>query len=238
MATPIPTLVLVRPLDQAKRFLASVEARVDREFGAVLSPIIDIQKTRAAVDLSEYDGVILTSENGLLGLDTSQATDGRTAWCVGPRTAEAAAAMGFRTIVGDGSAEALMTLIADARPSGRLVHPCGRHATLDFEAGLSGAGVDVEAVVVYDQAARSLSPEAREVLASGPAVVPLFSPRSARLLREEAPAIAPTVRPIVMSEAVAEAWGVDVPRPRISAQPNGAAMLDAVADELNRDAPC
>ena len=67
---------------------------------------------------------------------------------------------------------------------------------------------------------------------------PLFSPRSARLVRAAIERISDKVRPVAMSEQVATAWGTDAPAARVASEPTSAAMLARVLAELRDDSPC
>ncbi|WOI55911.1 uroporphyrinogen-III synthase [Palleronia sp. LCG004] len=192
----------------------------------IFSPILRI------VDVTPPDipegTLVLTSEQGVrraaaLGLR------GRRVWTVGPRTARLADAEGFvRETFVPGTADALLEAIA-AQERGPVVHLHGRHVTRDVARALRQRGLQAESRVVYDQIARSLSLAARSRIADGHALLPLFSPRSARLVAHDLVAPPPASTAVVaMSEAVAEAWpfGGTV---HIAPRPDAEAMLQVLA---------
>jgi uroporphyrinogen-III synthase len=233
-----PTLVLTRPQAQSQRFLEACQDQLGRPIDAIISPIIEIFRVGDHVDLSQFGAIILTSANGLLGIDTMQSPKGVSAWCVGPQTAEAARDAGFEVVSAGGSAEDLRRVLAKAAPSEHLVHLRGLHGTGDLAAELSKEGLNVTAQIVYEQRPCALNAEAKARLANGPAVLPIFSPRSARALRDAVTEIASTVHPISISAAVAKAWDPSGKSTCIASSPDGAAMVAAVVKELSADSSC
>lgn len=223
-------LLLTRPLPAARRFLAACEAARGAPIPAALSPVLAIRPI--PVPLPERPAaLILTSESGAaragaLGLG------GLSAWCVGPRTAEAAAAQGLEPREAGPDAEALLNALLAARPRGPLLHIRGEHARGDLAARLRAGGLDAREAVAYRQEALPPTSEARAAL-DGPEtlVAPLFSPRSAALLVAwggRAP-----LRVVAMSDAVAEAAAplraVDL---RVASSPTGEAMVRATLRSL------
>lgn len=218
-----PVLLLTRPEAQSRRFAAEVAARLP-DLPVLIAPMQEIRPRSFALPENVVT-LVLTSENGALGLP-----DGLdlTAYCVGERTAEAARAHGLRTRVAEGDAVSLLRLLRRDRPAGPLFHPHGQHVAVDLVAALTGE-FEIADAVAYDQAALPLSPAARALLAGdAPVLLPLFSPRSARLFAGEA-ARAP-LRVAAISAAAAAAW--PGPRPErlaIAQLPSSAAMVEAVA---------
>ena len=95
---------------------------------------------------------------------------------------------------------------------------------------LNERGFDVEEAVVYDQVAVSLTAEAQEILVGKSKVsVPLFSPRSARLLSEYT--ITADVTVVAISHQAAEAWQAGG-RTLIAEKPTAEAMCRAVLDAI------
>jgi uroporphyrinogen-III synthase len=88
-------------------------------------------------------------------------------------------------------------------------------------------------LVVYDQQAQPLTDAAlRRLAANGPVVVPLFSPRTAKLFSAAGPFAAP-LHLIAMSDAVAEAAGlIDATSITVAAEPTQPAMVAATASAL------
>ena len=111
-----------------------------------------------------------------------------------------------------------------------LSPPClycrGLHTRGDLAARLETAGIPTDEVVLYDARPLPLTRAADAVLSgSRPVVLPLFSPRSARLLA--ANPIAAPVRAVAISDAVAEAWNGPGDM-RVAQEPTAEAMVRAV----------
>lgn len=228
--TEAPRLLLTRPLPAARRFLADCEAALGRPIPAILSPVLAIRPLPVTLP-DRPAALLLTSENGAeragaLGLA------GLPAWCVGPRTAEAAREAGLAAREAGGDVEALLAALLAERPPGPLLHLRGEYTRGDLAARLRAAGLRAEEAVAYAQDAVAPTPEARAALdGDAPLVAPLFSPRSAALLvgwRPRAP-----LRVVAMSGAVAKA--VLALRPeelRVACAPTGPAMVEATLAAL------
>lgn len=243
MAEAPPALLLTRPAAQSARFLAQCEEALGAPVEAMVASIIEIVPRDIAIDLSAFAGVVFTSENAVAALGKSDDVRGMRAWCVGGRTADAASRSGFDTVSAEGAAEDLIALVLREPPAGRLLHLCGAHVAADVAGRLTEAGVPTDACVIYDQVPQPLPEAARHLLErpARPVILPLFSPRSARLLRNAAPEPSPLVRPLAMSAQVAAAWGPATdPRrgTRVAQRPTAADLLALVLDELRDDPAC
>lgn len=193
----------------------------------VIAPLMQIVGTGAQVDLSGAAGVIFTSRNGV---DFAPRMPGLPAWCVGDRTAEAARLAGFAARSVGGDVRNLQSALAAERPSGRLVHLHGRHVRGDLVAKLSEAGLDAEGREVYDQVGSAPDPSFFDALARNRLIVPLFSPRSAKLFATAAGPRKPGAVAVVMSPAVRDALPQDWQEGAIVAEaPSADAMVRAVA---------
>ncbi|UWP98492.1 uroporphyrinogen-III synthase [Aliiroseovarius crassostreae] len=191
----LPVLLLTRPEPGNTRVLAECEAAFGGAIPAVLSPVLEIVPVGPWPDLSRYASALLTSVHGVRG-DLS----GKRAYCVGSRTARVAAAAGASVdcIVPD--ADSLMR--KDLNPDLPMVYLRGAHVSTDLAAHFG-----CEEQVVYDQVHRPLSKPALDLIGGERRVIlPLFSPRSARLVAKEIPKDRPGVTVIAMSDAVARAW--------------------------------
>jgi uroporphyrinogen-III synthase len=184
MATP-RTLLLTRPQAQSHAFAALLAAELPGRFRPVVSPLIEIVPLPAPLDLAGLQGLLFTSANGVEQFAARTPDRSLPAWCVGDMTAAAARRAGFTALSADGDVAALATLVAAAhRPnSGAFLHVRGAHAAGDLTGLLAAAGVPARAAAIYDQTPQPLTAEARALLAAGGVhVIPLFSPRTARLL--------------------------------------------------------
>lgn len=161
-----PVVLITRPQAAARRFALQVEALGLRHVIAPLLQIVGVPHDAGA--LRDARGLVFTSENGVRFAGPGK---GRPAWCVGPRTADCARAAGYDVTEGPGDAAGLIPLIGDLGPG--WLHPHGAHVA---------ARLPVQGIVVYDQLALPLPPGAVALLqGETPVILPLFSPRSARL---------------------------------------------------------
>ncbi|MCQ0971345.1 uroporphyrinogen-III synthase [Paracoccus sp. TK19116] len=171
--------------------------------------------------------MVLTSVHAV---PASLPSRGRPAYCVGPATAKAARDAGFRVIEGSGDLAGLKPLIAVSGLD--LIHPHGRHV-----AGDSG----VPGIVVYDQLEVPLNEAAQALLAGRtPVILPLFSPRAARLVAAEIGDAPAPLSVVALSEAVAQSWrsvAGDRGSMTIAAAPTAAATLDAIRPLLSGNIP-
>jgi uroporphyrinogen-III synthase len=94
-------------------------------------------------------------------------------------------------------------------------------------------------VVAYDQIARPLSAPARAALDAGaPIILPVFSPRSSRLLAHEAAQAQAPLDLIAISAAAAAPWKDRPVSIAIAAAPDSAAMEEAVAERVFARSAC
>jgi len=192
-----PVILLTRPKAQAERF-----AQALGDATIVISPLIRIEYLPLTLELDAYSGLIFTSENGVRACGRSDLP----AYCVGDRTTEVAEAAGMQAVSAGGSADDLVTMIAQHRVDGKLLHIHGEHITGSVAERLRKNGHQLDDVVGYRQIAVPLNPDARRLLAGEKKVIlPLFSPRSARLFFQNAGQIKAPLRVVVISKVVGEA---------------------------------
>lgn len=213
------TLLLTRPEPDSRRFAARLAG-----VPAVISPLLRIVPVpHDGRELAQAEGLVFTSVHAV---PAAGAGRGRCAFCVGPRTGQIARDAGFDVIVGPGDAEGLIPLI---QVSGlRLVHPHGRHVARPLP---------VPGVVVYDQIAAPLSPEAQALLSRPqPVIAPLFSPRSAAVLAREAADAAAPLWLAAISKATLQAWeGPAAARHIVAARPDADAMVAAICRLIGKE---
>lgn len=243
--SPGPTVLLTRPAAQSQRFAAALADRFGADFRVVIAPLMAPRFLSPALP-TKATALILTSETGAEAArrmkDKLPHLAENLAYCTGDRTAAAAEAAGFRAISAQGDAEALIALILSQRKTAGeelpLLHLRGEDSRGNVAARLLAAGVACTEVVVYRQEEQPLSPEALALLAQpAPLIVPLFSPRSARLFAAAArAAAAPLSLAAISPAAAAMAEALAPARLITAARPDAAAMLDAVT-LLIRDLP-
>lgn len=186
-----PVVLITRPDPAARRFAAQVEALGLRHVMAPLLRIVAVPHDAQAV--RDAKGLVFTSENGVRFAGPGQ---GRPAWCVGPRTAEAARKAGYDVTEGPGDAAGLIPLIGNLGAG--WLHPHGAHVA---------ARLPVPGLVVYDQQALPLPPEGAALLQGrAPVILPLFSPRSARLAARATADHAASLWIVPISAAAEAAW--------------------------------
>ena len=220
MATGERVLLLTRPEAQSRVFLAEFQARLGRGVSSVISPVMRIVPVKSGRDLSRYATIIVTSSNAV-----SRDLAGRRVVTVGEKTAAKAQAAGAEARCLGETVDAFLKRIAEVRLPALYLH--GVHTRGDMVERARSRGVVVDEAVVYDQAEIALTQAAQDALASGRALVPLFSPRSAALVA--AYRVAPGTRVVAISEATADAWTAPG-EVMVALHPDQAAMLEAVAE--------
>lgn len=207
----VPRLLLTRPEADSRRFAALLPG-----YRALISPILRIDPVpHDSERLRMAEGLVFTSAHAVPAAGPGR---GRLALCVGGRTAEIARVAGFDIREGDGFAEGLLPLIAEA--SGPLIHPHGRHLARKLP---------VEGMVVYDQIAIPLNADAQALLAEDqPVILPLFSPRSAALLSAATRGAAAPLWVVAISPAAMACWQAPAARQIVSDAPSAQAMSVAI----------
>ena len=207
---PRPILLMTRPGDDSERTAARIGADV------IVAPILQIVPVdHDGEALARAPGLVFTSAHAVASAGQGR---GRPAICVGERTGQVAHDAGFSVIQGAGTADSLAPLIA-ASPV-PLVHPHGRQLAQRLA---------VPGVVVYDQRPQPLTARARAALMGArPVVVPVYSPRSARLLAGMAAGARAPLWLVAISDAAAAAWTAPAARRAVADQPSGRAMDAAI----------
>lgn len=201
-------LLLTRPRELAFQFLETLDPAALAGVEVVISPLIEIVTLDRPTDTEGAAGAIFTSGQGVARAPNGA---GLPAYCVGRRTANAARVAGWDVrLVAETAKDLLAAIPGDV--VGPLNHYCGKHRSGTIAEQLTARGLLTHVVVLYDQQLRSLSAEARELLA-GPkrVIVPLFSPRTAAQFLVESEG-ATRIEVVAISDAAA-----DLLRDKISA---------------------
>ncbi|MDW4549105.1 uroporphyrinogen-III synthase [Defluviimonas sp. D31] len=225
-----PILLLTRPEAQSRRFSDAFRDRFGADWPVILSPLTAIRPLDPGPLPDGDRDLVFTSENAVAAFARLAPRRGARAWCVGTRTEEAAREAGFATRIGPGDAEGLARTITASGETARLLWPRPVHAARDVAEMLNSAGIDTVSALVYEQISCPANNAATAALrGTSPVLLPLFSPRSARLA---ATAFAIAEAPLwiaAMSPAVAEAAAALSPQGlRIARTPDAPAMLDAL----------
>lgn len=224
-----PTILLTRPEPQSRRFAARLAEVCD--LPVLVAPLMQVRFLAPNLDEVPYQGLIFTSETGVQASLPLAANLPRRAYCVGRRTAEVAAAAGFDATSADGDAAALAAMLLAAPPPGPVLHLRGAETRGGLAETLTKGGLVTHEAIVYDQESRPLDPAARTLLqGTEPVILPLFSPRSARLAAAEMPQPHAPLWVVALSPAVADAAAALRPVRRETARrPDADAMLAALA---------
>jgi uroporphyrinogen-III synthase len=183
-----------------------------------------------------FAAIVLTSETGAEAARRISAAGvglPKLAYCVGDRTALAAKTAGFQAQSAQGDADTLVARILSNPPPGPVLFLRGTDTTGNIADRLNAANIETVSAVVYTQSGRPLSEEAKQLLRqTEPVIVPLFSPRSARIFSTErsqgrtvAPLWVAALSPVVAAVAIDLAPALM----RTAQRPDAAAMLDAIA---------
>lgn len=177
------TILITRPEPEAGRFAARLRTMCGPGVAVLCAPVMRIVQEGQLPPLSGQEVLIFTSRNGVAAFCQLTARRDFTCYAVGEATAEAARAQGLTPIACGGDAAALLDRIAQDAATGPFLHLRGAHVAADITGALQAAGHEATDAVVYDQQAQDMGEAARRVLAgAGPVILPLMSPRSARLV--------------------------------------------------------
>ncbi len=228
-----PLILLTRPRVQAERFADACRAEFGARADIMVAPLLRIVILEALPELDPRTDLIFTSENGVRAYSAMGGAAGRTAYCVGDRTAEAARNSGLEALSAAGTVAELRALIVGTAPGRPLIHIHGKSVRGDLAGDLTKAGFRATSLTAYDQQELPMNDAASEAIASPRHIIlPLFSPRSAAILARQMPPPKNTVFTCI-SEATRAALPVELhPCAPISDAPNGKAMLTAVARQL------
>lgn len=177
-------LILTRPRAQSEAFAAEAARRLPGRFTPIVAPLLEIAFTPRPLDLDGVGFLLFTSANGVEAFAAASPDRSRPALCVGEMTAAAARALGFEARSAAGDVTALAALAASfwKKGDGTMLHVRGRHAAGDLAGALAARGIPVISAELYKQVSRPLADAAHDIIARGEAaVIPLFSPRTARL---------------------------------------------------------
>lgn len=182
-----PILLLTRPKAASQRFALQARAAFGADLPVEIAPLMAPVFYAPPLPEAPPRGMIFTSETGVEAFARLESRRG-PAICVGPRTAEAAEAMGWQAEVVGGDAEGLVRELTARGLPGRWLHARGREAAGGMAGRLNAAGLQVDEAVVYAQEPLPLSARATRLLQDCPdqLVIPVFSPRSGTLLVQAA----------------------------------------------------
>jgi len=218
-------LLLTRPEQQSRDFAAECEAVLTCPIPIVISPILKIEPVATTLDLDGYKTLIVTSRHAVEQMGTG--LKNRRTVTVGEQTARLATDFGADATCLGHDVEGLLE--KGDRIAFPAVHLRGVHSRGCLAKRLSEAGVMTDEHIIYDQVEQALNDEGKAALQSGHAVVPVFSPRSAKILSSYR--VDPHTRVLAISQAARDAWqapGVCF----VASHPDRKAMRDLVVASL------
>ncbi len=203
-------------------------------FEPLLSPVLEIVATGAAIPKGPFDAVLATSAKGLEFCAEAGELQTLPLHAVGARTEKIARELGLRPDLFAGEARTLLPLIlARHETPARFLYLAGRDRQAALENGLRAAGHDVTIIETYRaQAAECFTDEALRALSRGEVAAVLhYSRRSAGIFLALA-------RDAGLEDALA---GIDhlalsknvaapLPRARIAGKPDEEHLLRLLGD--------
>ena len=174
-------VLVLRAREDAERTASRLRAM---GFTPLLSPVLEIVGTGAAIPRGSFDAVLATSAKGLEFCAEPGELRTLPLHAVGARTGKIARELGWRPDLLADDASALAPLIrARHKTPARFLYLAGRDRQSDLETDLRAAGHDVTVVETYEaRAATALAPAALDALAKGEIAAALhYSKRSAEI---------------------------------------------------------
>ena len=229
------TVLVTRPAHQATGLMTALSLR---GLTPVAAPVLELKHLPATLPGGDYDGLVVTSANGVEAVAALDARRDIPVFAVGPATAAAARRAQFEWILaGDRGAEVLAEIIAGRLKRGsRVLYPSARDVAFDLEAALEPAGIRVDRVVVYAMEPATALPEPAQAAIRAGCRALFFSARSVEAFLALVPA---GPQPLGAVEAV---FFFDPPRPvaeagwaRVAVMPPGQED-SAIAEMLDQDA--
>jgi len=205
----------------------------------VVSPLIRIEPHGRLPDLGPIRTLIFTSRAGVDAFADQSNRRDLACYTVGDATADLARDRGMKATSCNGNANGLVARMLADGVRGPCLHIRGEHAVGDIAAHLTAAGIQTTEAVLYRQVAQPLTAAACALLhREAPVIIPLFSPRSARLISNGFSSDAPLFV-VAMSKAVAKDVGETVRAGNLQAlvvsrTPDAAAMADAIRAVLTQ----
>ena len=233
MTTRGVPVLLTRPVEFATPFAASLRTSFGDRVAPVIAPMVKITDRPVKIDWKDVSGVIVTSQNGSERLGKLGMPKGLPCYCVGQKSAVAAASQGAAVRIVSPDGESLVGEILKSAPGGRLLYLRGEPSRVPIAARLSQDGLDVSDVVVYEQRDRPLSATGQAVLDGvEPVVLPIFSPLAGQRLAALAPVRAPVTLVAISEAAATPARALGPVREVIAQDPDGGSMIEAIGAAL------
>lgn len=228
---PKPTLLMIRPLQQARDFVQALTDQTGKTPPVLYSPILEINAITAPFVPENTQFLLFTSVNGVKFFATQAQSRAIPALCVGDTTAAAARAAGFSAQSADGTAQDLVELaIKVANPdNGPLIYVSGAIAATEIDVELAEHGIPSQRRIVYEQVAQNLSDEALKSL-KAKTIIPISSPNIAAIFAAQTHGIElSTITLVCISENAANPLRKTNATQIIARSPTRAGMIAAIS---------
>lgn len=225
LVNDLPPVVVTRPLAQAQSFAKGLDPRLR----AVIAPVQRIVAVPVDAPQLAYETILLTSSNAVRALAALDLPRGQRIFAVGDRTAEQARALGCEVVSASGTVEDVLALCLSRPEAAPFWHLRGEHSRGDLVPRLCAKGIKAHETVCYHQVAQELGADVVSLIeGEGAVLLPLFSPRSAALVLDQATP-GPMCICIAISERVAErAYAKGVANVVVAKAPDQLAMWAAL----------
>lgn len=240
-------VLITRPLEDSEALVGAVTAL---GLTALVDPMLKIlPDPTATADLKDCAAILFTSANGVRAFAGLSEDRSLPVVAVGPASAAESRKIGFKDVtVAGGDVEKLIETVSRRFPDpaiGTLFHAAGSVTAGDLKEVLEAKGYSVRRSVLYAaQPAAALSPATRDALDAGQiGAVPIFSPRTARILvglleAEERKAAATDIVLVALSASVAKAAGtIAWKATHIAAKPTREALISSLSAVMNTKTP-
>ena len=179
-------ILITRPLHQSRRFKKSLVEQFGENLEICISPILEIKSFRVKINLSFFDGIIFTSENGVKAFTNLNKKTDKKIYCVGAYTSEIARKSGLIVAHTEKDVGDLKTWLIENDSERKLLYLCGQNISNNLEVAFEGSKTTVVSQIIYDQLSRKLSPSAIQFLSGViPVLIPIFSERSYEILSQQ-----------------------------------------------------
>ena len=225
-------LLLTRPLDGNERFCSNIKHLLTR-CEILDNPIQKIEFLPAADEVKKKSILIFTSINGLRAAEKYKLSN-KKCFVVGENTKKIATGLGYEVLGFSRNQEQLLKLIKSNKTFECLVHIRGRHTVGNLCGVLNRDAVSCMEIVGYNQEPLEIKKQIlQKVQSSRPVICPIFSSRTAELLKSNLDLTGFNI--VAISEAVKKILeGIELGELVISEQPDLKSMQEATLAILRR----
>ena len=226
---PLSYILLTRPRDQALGFAEALVKLGVIPKNILIDPIQKIEGVEVSYDFTSVRALLITSANAVAYLPADLIGSNLPTFCVGKATTRAALKRGLMAQHLAATAQGLCNVLSAQVPRGLLLHLRGTHTSLDFEVHFWDTPIEAQNLIIYRQTTQELGFETYKLLRGvDPIILPVFSPRSARLLCELDLNWALHTSVVISEEVADPCRAAGFGEVIVSAEPTAASMLGAL----------